>query len=247
MKEKNNKHICSFCGGEFTSNNGKNKYCSYKCSNGAKSVKHKRNCFYCGKKFETNNIAEIKRGHAKFCSNECRVRKYSIDEDYFNYINDKSAYWLGFIWASGYVKSIIELRVYHLDKISLEFMNSELRSIYPIIKSTENYFYIKFRSKKIIEKFFNYGLSKGSKMDNESPVIDPRYYWSFLTGYIAGSNIKKNDILTISFFNKEICMWANNLINGKIYMSELEYKIDISYEEINNNLFNYSGCPLNII
>ena len=94
-------HICLKCEKIFIpTRNTKGMYCSYACSNGAKAVDHKVVCKCCGKNFSIKNIAEINRGHYQYCSNECRKRKYTINEFFFDQINSETAYWLGFIWST---------------------------------------------------------------------------------------------------------------------------------------------------
>ena len=141
------KFICLKCKKPFSpGRNTKGMYCSYNCSNGAKSVRHKLICGCCGKKFEINNIAEIKRGHYKYCSNECRKRKYRINESFFNDINETSAYWLGFIWATIYDSEYNKMKLV-AKKNLLERFNLALGSNYPIKKSLNNKYRLKIQLK----------------------------------------------------------------------------------------------------
>ena len=98
---------CNFCNNEFLmSSKSKNLFCSIECSNRNKIKKYDRVCERCGVTFIVNNIAEINRGGNRFCSGSCGTRKYSFDDEYFNFIdNQNKAYFLGFIYADGNISS----------------------------------------------------------------------------------------------------------------------------------------------
>lgn len=68
-------------------------------------------------------------------------RKYSFDEDYFEIIDDEhNAYWLGFLYADGYVnsqKSSFELRVQESDLSHLEKFKSDIKGDMPIRLTTK--------------------------------------------------------------------------------------------------------------
>ncbi len=69
-------------------------------------------------------------------------RKYSFDEDYFEIIdNEHKAYWLGFLYADGYVnsqKSSFELRVQEKDLSHLEKFKKDINGEIPIRKTVKN-------------------------------------------------------------------------------------------------------------
>ncbi|MFM2394471.1 MAG: hypothetical protein RLZZ546_2453, partial [Bacteroidota bacterium] len=71
---------CNYCKKEFLkTTKTKNLYCSHNCYSKSKIVEHKLNCLNCDKEFISHNIANIKRGHHKFCSVDCKdfyQRKY---------------------------------------------------------------------------------------------------------------------------------------------------------------------------
>jgi len=144
------KRICQQCGIEFIRTlNTRGLYCNQKCSQIASRVRHHVKCKSCGKDFFINNIAEIKRGHYQFCSTQCGNRKYKVNELFFEKINNNTAYWIGFIWATVNkfdYRSIRLLSDYHL----LENLNKALSAEYPIRKSNNNKYKVTIFSTKIL-------------------------------------------------------------------------------------------------
>ena len=165
--------------------NTKGMYCSYACSNGSKSVRYELTCHCCGITFEINNIAEIKRGHYKYCSNECRKRKYKINETFFNEINEKTSYWIGFIWAT--IKDCKYNKISLLSKKELlDRFNIELDSNYPVKKSTNNKYMVRITSSQLLNKLTDIGLKSNPYL--EFPEIPQLYYKDFVRGYFDSDN-----------------------------------------------------------
>jgi hypothetical protein len=174
-------YVCLKCEKIFIpTRNTKGMYCSYACSNGAKAVEHKLICKCCAKNFIIKNIAEIKRGHYKYCSNECRKRKYSINENYFNSINETTCYWIGFIWSS--IKSNDYKKIQLVSKKELlERFNNELSSSYPIKKYLNKY-RLNITSIHLINNLLMFGDL------NNFPDIPEKYNRDFIRGYFDSDN-----------------------------------------------------------
>ncbi len=170
--------ICLKCEKEFIpTRNTKGMYCSYACSNGAKAVRYDIICKSCGKSFWIKNIAEIKRGHYKYCSNECRKRKFKIEESFFNKINNETSYWMGFVWATLYSMSYNTIQLKSKKEL-LERFNVALNSDYPIRK-LGNKFTIKITSIHMLNDLSNLGLQPLLIF----PEIPREYYKDFIRGY----------------------------------------------------------------
>ena len=90
---------CAQCGRKC-----KEKYCTRKCSNAAKSKSHELTCQSCGKIFYTNNKSYITLGRLKHCSHECKNRKYTFDENYFSgELTPEKLVTLGQIFATSFI------------------------------------------------------------------------------------------------------------------------------------------------
>ena len=174
-------YICLHCNELFhPTRNTKGMYCSYACSNGSKSIRYQLVCECCGKEFEINNIAEIKRGHYKYCSNECRKRKYRINEYFFKEINEKTAYWLGFIWAT--VRDSKYNKLFLLSKKELlERFNQDFNSNYPIKKSIQNKYALRITSLHLLSRLVELGINDKTYL--EFPDIPASYHKDFIRGY----------------------------------------------------------------
>ena len=220
------KYICLKCKRAFIpTRNTLGMYCSYACSNGAKSVRHKLVCECCGKNFEINNIAEIKRGHYKYCSNECRKRKYHINEKLFDEINENSAYWLGFIWATIWDNKYN--KIFLLSKKNLlERFNQSFNSTYPIKKSVENKYMIRITSLLLLSKLADFGLKTNPFL--EFPDIPKNYYKDFIRGYFdsdLGYHYKDHneDIAVIYGRSSKLMLAISDFLKSKLVITNGEW------------------------
>lgn len=223
--------ICLRCKKKFIpTRNTKGMYCSYACSNGSKSVRHQLKCECCSKEFEINNIAEIKRGHYKYCSNECRKRRYKINERFFDVIDANSAYWLGFIWAvikDNKYNSITILS----KKDLLERFNQAFGSNYPIRK-TRNKFLIKIISLTLLSKLVELGINNALYL--EFPDIDTQFNIDFIRGYFDsdwGYHYKDRgkDVAVLHGKSSKLMKFISEIINSKLIMDKGEW-VSISFD-----------------
>jgi len=233
------KYICLKCKKAFSpGRNTKGMYCSYACSNGAKSVRHKIVCQCCGKNFEINNIAEIKRGHYKYCSNECRKRKYHINEDFFSVINEQSCYWLGFIWATTFENKYN--KIFLLSKRSLlERFNQAFNSNYPIKKSIGGKYMLRITSLRLMSVLVEFGLKEKSYI--EFPDIPTQYYKDFIRGYFdsdSGYHYKDGgkDVVALHAKSSKLMLFISDFLKSKLIMDKGEW-VSISFD------FNVNGFP----
>ena len=220
------KYICLHCQTPFSpGRNTKGMYCSYACSNGSKSVRHKLTCECCGMNFEINNIAEIKRGHYKYCSNECRKRKYRINEDFFNQINQESSYWLGFIWAT--IKDNIYNKINLIAKKELlERFSKALDSNYPIKKTINDRYRIKITSLRILSKLADLSLKEKPYLD--FPEIPLQYHKDFIRGYFDSDwgfhyKDKGKDVVTLHSKSSKLMRYISEFLESNIVYSNGEW------------------------
>lgn len=225
-------HICLKCEKVFIpTRNTKGMYCSYACSNGAKAVEHKVVCKCCGRNFSIKNIAEIKRGHYQYCSNECRKRKYTINEFFFDQINSETAYWLGFIWST--LKEIKYNKIYLTSKKSLlERFSKSLNSNYPIRSSFNNKHIIRITSLKLVNRLVDLGIKESLFL--EFPDIPSDYKNDFIRGYFDSDNgyyYKDGDknVFVMHGCSSKLMRSISNTLDSKLVTDKGEW-ISISFD-----------------
>ena len=182
--------ICEYCKGEFVRKKyGSNRFCSITCSNKAKAVNHERICESCGKSFTTHDAYDIKRGHARYCSNECKVRKYKVDENYLSIIDSPDkAYILGYIFSSGELKDTNRLVLSSRNNNDLKYVSALLKSTYPIKENKNKICLIRFYNHEFVSCLTNNGFMVDDRKNNEMPLFDPIYNIDFVRGYFDGFN-----------------------------------------------------------
>ena len=207
---------CNFCNNEFLmSSKSKNLFCSIECSNRNKIKKYDRVCERCGVTFIVNNIAEINRGGNRFCSGSCGTRKYSFDDEYFNFIdNQNKAYFLGFIYADGCLskKNELILKLHNKDKQLLDEFKKDIKSEHPIkdiyVKNRQDIdFQCRFSisSKKMANQLNKLGIMPAKTFKIDFPILDSNLIRHFIRGYFDGDgcihNIKNSKSSSITIFS----------------------------------------------
>jgi len=117
-------------------------------------------------------------------------RKYDLNEEAFSKIDEDSAYWLGFLFADGYIyENRVRLRLKEgeiLDKYK-EFLGTT-RPTY-IMKHGPGKKYIGyevgFRSTKIVNDLKRHGFLEKNK-DRTMPLMEHIYEKEFIRGYFDG-------------------------------------------------------------
>lgn len=131
----------------------------------------------------------------------------SINDNYFHKIdNPLKAYFLGFIYADGYLVFNEENRIYELgieiqlqDKYLLEKLNNELggQNIIYIKKGKEKIInnniccshdsaVLRIYSKKIVTDLMSYGIEPNKTQKDICPQIEDKYFFDWLRGYVDG-------------------------------------------------------------
>lgn len=151
-------------------------------------------------------------------SNKINSRKYIYDESFFEVIDtEEKAYWLGFIYADGYVMNkkdggkLFGIALSIVDKEHLEKLKLSLKATYPIHEyipnksnySNKNYCRIQIFGEKIFNDLGKYGVSPNKTLIVKPPAIDKVLYPHFIRGYIDGdgciTSSKKNTSDNIDF------------------------------------------------
>jgi intein/homing endonuclease len=250
---------CKYCNIEFIkSNKTKNFFCSSNCANKSRKVYYHRSCLFCSKEFTIHNIAEIKRGGGKYCSNECSSRKYILNERYFEEIDSQNkAYILGFIFADGCVskkKYELIIKLHNQDTNILEDIKKELSTNTPI-KTLTNYknhqSCLRISSKKICSDLIKLGVTPSKTFTIEFPELKPELVKHFIRGYFDGDGClynggrdKKSNIYNIftasEKFKNSIIECLNLIgINTRCYYRNNGYSINIVRYKDTYNFYNY--------
>lgn len=140
-----------------------------------------------------------------------KINQWNYNENYFEIINNsEKAYWLGFIWADGYItktKSFgIELSI--KDKNHLEKLQKDLESN-TIIKEREKESFgkknrsciLEYRNQKMVTDLLKIGMIQNKTYNLPIPKISEDYYKDFIRGFFDGDGTY---VLNKDNCNKEI-------------------------------------------
>ena len=124
------------------------------------------------------------------------MTKYRINQTYFENIDtQEKAYWLGFLYADGYIKitpsggcTCVRLKLAIKDISHLEKFKHSLESTHPIeIYETKNpYCQISIGSKKMVNDLINQGCTKNKGYKIRFPNIKEELKSHFIRGYFDG-------------------------------------------------------------
>jgi|AntAceMinimDraft_18_1070375.scaffolds.fasta_scaffold22457_2 hypothetical protein len=165
---------------------------------------------------------------------------YFYDEDYFKNINsEEKGYFLGFLYADGYVNDIgynnyVELTLSIIDEYILEKFLKLIKSNRKIYKINNKYSRIIINSKKIVNDLKKYGCVNNKTHNLKFPNnINEKYFKHIIRGYFDGDG----------------CVWLTN----NTYHLQFTGNIDFLYGIENYLLKNlnikkkdhYSPCNRN--
>lgn len=194
-----------------------------------------------GKKIIVTDEQKIKR------------RKYTVDDNYFNVIDtEEKAYWLGFLYADGYIVSgsdKIGISLGIADKGHLLKFKQAISSTYPIndykVKSGYKpgalYSRILITSKQIKNDLINLGVVKNKTLILKFPTTIPNYLIRhFIRGYFDGDG-------SLTYGSKQICGNSNysiKFVGTKEMIEGIKRYFNLSIKEEqrypDKNLNNYS-------
>lgn len=183
------------------------------------------------------------------------AKKYLCDEFYFENINkDDKSYWLGFLFADGYVRMYkgrsaeLRLKLSILDKNHIELFKNTIKSTHPIKDIDSALFYnnkksiskcstFSINNKKIVTDLFKIGCVNKKSMIINFPDINKEYFRHFIRGYFDGdgciyTNSNRNDLTFTSgslIFLEQIQKIFNNELNINVNICKYKntYKLYI--------------------
>lgn len=154
-------------------------------------------------------------------------KKYSFNENYFETIDsEEKAYWLGFLYADGYVMNDDKNKQYRVvltlkenDKMHIELFkkcldsNNPIRSVCEKLKDKECFssqFYV--YSKKMVDDLYKNGCVQNKSLVLKPPIIMDNLTGHFIRGYFDGDGSiyydKKRDRYIFSILGtNELLTW----------------------------------------
>lgn len=123
------------------------------------------------------------------------VRKYNLNEYFFHELNEKSAYWLGFLYADGYVRmkdgksGELKLKLKDTDKSHIENFLKDLECEKPIkcgIDGKSKFCSVTVYSNILVNKLFELGCLNNKTFKITFPNIEDNLMKHFIRGYFDG-------------------------------------------------------------
>ncbi len=194
------------------------------------------------------NTRDLSRSH----------RIYRVDENYFDVIDtEEKAYWLGFIYADGFVTSPhnFGIALSKNDKLHLEKLLESLKSNYPIHEyiSKSNYGQSEYVRLLINNNnIYRQLIKKGVKLNKslildfpDNSILSSKLYRHFIRGYFDGDG---SLVLSKHSINFKICgtkEFLSKLIDIFNEVSEYNLKHNLfkrKKDEKNNFYISYGGA-----
>lgn len=174
------------------------------------------------------------------------MRKYNLNENFFDILNEESSYWLGFLYADGYVRmkdgksGELKLKLKDTDRCHIEKFLNHLNCEKPIkcgIDKKSKFCSVTVYSNKMVNRLFELGCVNNKTQKIRLPNLDSDLMSHFIRGYFDGdgsiSKIKNRP----NSFTVSIC--SNKSFNEDV-IKFLGFGKDFKYE-------NYSVIKINKI
>lgn len=184
------------------------------------------------------NIGFTEKQVKGWINHNCNKKNRIFNDNYFNEIKTPNqAYWLGFIYADGWVLSKNKKRTYELgielcdiDEQQLIDFNNELGGVHNITHghyekyicdhkniSITDTVRIRIYSKNIVEDLIKHNVIENKTQFANYPVVDDNLFFDFLRGYMDGdgciyvnSNNVKSSQFHITSSHDEVLKYIKN-------------------------------------
>jgi len=163
-----------------------------------------------------------------------RIRKHKCNEDYFEKIDsNEKAYWLGLLFADGYVRKRKQLNGKHKqggvvgislksgDEYLLEKLIIDLESTYKLTKQIKNNFSsykLEVNSSKMTDNLINLGCVPNKSLKLLPPNLTDEFISHFIRGYFDGDGSigRYNGNLKFTLLGtNELLSWILNFFKQK--------------------------------
>lgn len=174
----------------------------------------------------------LKKNNIVLRSNKINSKKFQCDDYYFKKIDsEEKAYWLGFIYADGYITkpNIVAISLAIKDKEHLQKINNCLKSTYKIKEYIQSQGYnpntsycrLSITSDQLFSDLNKAGCLLNKSLILQPPVLDKELIIHFIRGYFDGDGswaISNKDRIGFSFKlcgTKEILNFIQENLNTK--------------------------------
>jgi len=172
--------------------------------------------------------------------------KHTVNESFFDNLNEKSAYLLGCIYADGNISWNTKKGYYSMtitasekDKEHLEKLRSLISSTKPLVYSSKTRSYRLIANSKILcRKLMEYGLTPKKSLTIEFPNIPSEQFKHFLRGVIDGDgsvfyfNRKRSPYFEIRIYSGSR-LFCDSLVNH----IKSNFNIETNIKRIGKNVF----------
>ena len=176
-----------------------------------------------------DNLGYTEKQVRGWINHNCDLKLRQFNEEYFSSIDTPNqAYWLGFIFADGWIHKDIKNHNYELgielqsqDIKQLEDFNKELGNVHDIVhkhyekyicnhkeKSSTDSVIIRIYSRQIIEDLIKHGVVENKTKYTTFPKVD-NYFLDFLRGYIDGDG----------------CIYVNDKKYGTVHITSSKHDV----------------------
>lgn len=193
-------------------------------------------------KYRSSYIRSLKKGWLDEITNHMNIlianKKYDVDENYFENINtEEKSYWLGFLYADGYVRmkndrsGELKLKLKRSDKNHIELFKKCLGSTHKITDGiskvtisgrtyTSECSTISIYNTKMVNDLISHGCMNNKTFKISLPNLREDLMRHFIRGYFDGdghiTNSKKNYFQIGILGNEKFISSLYDLLNGYI-------------------------------
>ncbi len=172
--------------------------------------------------------------------------KHTVDESFFDDLNEKSAYLLGYIYADGNINYNLDKCYWALtitasakDRIHLENLRVMLSSTKPLLFSAKtNSYRLIANSKKLCQSLIGLGVVPRKSLIVKFPHLPNNFLRHFIRGIIDGDgNVRYVNRKRSPYFEITIASGSKAFCEGLIKAVEKNTGISANARKINQNLF----------
>lgn len=123
------------------------------------------------------------------------MRKYTLNENFFDELTEKSSYWLGFLYADGYVRmkdgksGELKIKLKDTDKGHIEKFLKDIECEKPIkcgVDGKSKYCSVTIYSNLMVNKLVNLGCVNRKTQKIRLPKLSEPFMSHFIRGYFDG-------------------------------------------------------------
>lgn len=164
------------------------------------------------------------------------MRKYNLNENFFDVLNEKSVYWLGFLYADGFVRmkdgksGELKLKLKDTDKNHIEKFLKDINCDKPIkcgIDNKSKFCSVTIYSNLLVNKLFDLGCVNNKTQKIRLPELTEELISHFIRGYFDGDGSISKVKNRPNSFSVSIC--SNKNFN-KDLLQFLGYGKEYGYE-----------------